>query len=78
MVNKPDHRGGKRPDETDAETRLSTVAEVAKVLGYRSVNPVYKLIAKGHLKTVQLPVRGGTRVDQKDLDEFLEGRKRAS
>lgn len=68
----------KKPNETDAETRLSTVAEVAKMLGYRSVNPVYKLIAEGHLKTVQLPVRGGTRIDQKDLDEFLERSKRAS
>ena len=58
-----------------AEKRLLTVTEVAQVLGYRSVNPIYDLIADGQLPTVHLPVRGGTRVDQKDLDAFIERRK---
>lgn len=62
----------------DTEKRLLTVADAAKVLGYNSVNPVYNLIAAGELRTVSLPVRGGTRVDQKDLDVFIERMKRAA
>jgi excisionase family DNA binding protein len=68
----------KKPSETDAEKRLNTVSEVAKVLGYKSVNPVYRLIAEGEIPTVNLPGRGGTRIDQKDLDVFIERRKRAA
>jgi excisionase family DNA binding protein len=56
--------------------RLLTVREAAQVLGFKTPNPVYKLIASGHLPTVDLPIRGGTRIDQKDLDEFLVRRKR--
>ena len=62
----------------DNEKRLLTVAEAAKILGYNSVNPVYKLIADNELPTVILPVRGGTRVDQKDLDVFIERLKRSA
>ncbi|HEY9367018.1 helix-turn-helix domain-containing protein [Streptomyces sp.] len=68
----------KKPSETTAEKRLLTVSEVAKVLGYKSVNPVYKLITDGELPRVNLPVRGGTRVDEKDLDIFIERRKRVA
>ena len=68
----------KKPSETDVETRLLTVSQVAKVLGYKSVAPIYKLIADGELRTVGLPVRGGTRVDQKDLDVFIERMKRSA
>jgi excisionase family DNA binding protein len=68
----------KKPSETTAETRLLTVSEVAKVLGYKSVAPVYNLIAAGEIPTVSLPVRGGTRVDQKDLDVFIERMKRSA
>lgn len=68
----------KPPSETTAEKRLLTVSEVAKVLGYRSVGPIYKLIADGEIRVVNLPTRGGTRVDQKDLDVFIERRKRAA
>lgn len=66
------------PKERNVETRLLTVAEAAKVLGFKSVNPVYKLIAAGKLRTVQLPIRGGTRVDEKDLDVFIERMKRSA
>ena len=65
----------KPPNETNAEKRLLTVSEVAKVLGYRSAGPVYKLIAEGKLRVVNLPTRGGTRIDAKDLDVFIESRK---
>ena len=68
----------KKPSETTAEKRLLTVSEVAKVLGYKSVGPIYKLIGDGELRTVDLPVRGGTRVDEKDLDVFIERRKRVA
>ena len=68
----------KKPSETDMATRLLTVSEVAKVLGYKSVGPVYKLIAAGEIRTMSLPVRGGTRVDQKDLDVFIERMKRSA
>lgn len=64
-----------KPLTTTETKRLLTARDVAEVLGYRSVGPVYKLIAEGKLPTVQLPVRGGTRVDQKDLDAFIERRK---
>ena len=60
------------------EKRLLTVREVATVLGVRSVGPVYKLIANGELRVAKLPIRGGTRVDQKDLDIFIERRKRVA
>jgi len=62
----------------DVETRLLTVNEVAKVLGFKSVGPVYNLIAAGEIPTVSLPVRGGTRVDEKDLDVFIERMKRSA
>jgi excisionase family DNA binding protein len=65
----------KPKNETTAEKRLLTVSEAGKVLGYRSVGPVYKLIAAGELPVVNLPGRGGTRVDEKDLDVFIERRK---
>ena len=68
----------KKPSETTAEKRLLTVSEVAKVLGYKSVGPIYKLIGDGELRTVDLPVRSGTRVDEKDLDVFIERRKRVA
>lgn len=68
----------KPKNDTDAEKRLLTVREVATVLGYRSVAPVYKIIADKELPVVSLPVRGGTRVDQKDLDVFIERRKRVA
>lgn len=64
-----------KPKTTTSTTRLLTVSEAGKVLGYRSVAPVYKLIAEGQLPTVALPVRGGTRIDRKDLDAFIERRK---
>ena len=68
----------KPKSETTAEKRLLTVREAAEVLGYKSVGPVYSLIADGELPTVNLPVRGGTRVDEKDLDVFIERRKRVA
>jgi excisionase family DNA binding protein len=61
-----------------AEKRLLTVREAAAVLGFKTPAPVYKLIADGELPTVSLPVRGGTRVDEKDLDVFIERRKRVA
>jgi excisionase family DNA binding protein len=68
----------KHPSETTAEKRLLTVSEVAKVLGYKSPNSVYRLIAIGELPVVNLPARGGTRIDEKDLDVFIERRKRVA
>lgn len=67
-----------KPKEMTAEKRLLTVREAAAVLGFKSPNPVYKLIADGELRTVSLPVRGGTRIDEKDLDVFIERMKRAA
>lgn len=58
--------------------RLLTATEAARVLGFKAPNTVYKLIAEGHLPTVHLPGRGGTRIDQKDLDAFIELRKRVA
>jgi excisionase family DNA binding protein len=63
---------------TSQQRRLLTVSEAAEVLGYKSVNPVYNLIAAGEIPTVSLPVRGGTRVDEKDLDVFIERMKRSA
>jgi excisionase family DNA binding protein len=60
---------------TNIEKRLWTANDAAAYLGYKSANSVYKLIAEGHLPTVTLPGRGGTRIDKKDLDAFLERRK---
>jgi excisionase family DNA binding protein len=68
----------KPKNETTTEKRLLTVNEVAKVLGYRSVGPIYKLIADGEIPVVNLPTRGGTRIEKKDLDVFIERRKRAA
>lgn len=68
----------KSPSELDVDTRLLVPREVAKILGYKSVGPVYKLIAGGELPTVTLPVRGGTRIDSKDLDVFIERMKRSA
>jgi excisionase family DNA binding protein len=68
----------KKPNDTTAEKRLLTVSEVAKVLGYKSAGPVYRLIAENELPTVSLPTRGGTRVDEKDLDVFIERMKRSA
>ena len=68
----------KHPSETTAEKRLLTVSEVAKVLGYKSPNSVYRLISIGELPVVNLPARGGTRIDEKDLDVFIERRKRVA
>lgn len=65
----------KPKNDPKVEKRLLTVNEAAEILGFKSPNTVYSLIAKGHLKTVNLPVRGGTRIDMKDLDAFLERRK---
>lgn len=67
-----------KPKEMTAEKRLLTVREAAAVLGFKTPAPVYKLIADGELPTVSLPVRGGTRVDEKDLDVFIERRKRVA
>jgi excisionase family DNA binding protein len=67
-----------KPKTVLAETRLLTVSETGKVLGYKSVNPVYKLIADGLLKVTTLPGRGGTRIDKSDLDAFIESRKRVA
>jgi excisionase family DNA binding protein len=61
-----------------AEKRLLTVREAAAVLGFSTPNPVYKLIADGELPAVNLPIRGGTRIDEKDLDVFIERRKRVA
>lgn len=65
----------KPKNEPAVEKRLLTVNEAAAVLGFKSPNSVYKLIAQGHLPKVDLPGRGGTRVDTKDLDAFLKYRK---
>lgn len=67
-----------KPKEMTAEKRLLTVREASAVLGFKTPAPVYKLIADGELPTVSLPVRGGTRIDEKDLDVFIERRKRAA
>lgn len=64
-----------KPKQTAGEKRLLTAREAAEILGYRQPAHVYKLIAEGQLPTVQLPVRGGTRIDKKDLDAFIERRK---
>lgn len=64
-----------KPKEMTAEKRLLTASEAAAVLGFKTPAPVYKLVAEGKLPTVNLPVRGGTRIDQKDLDAFIERRK---
>ena len=64
--------------ETTVEKRILTVREVATVLGFRSVGPVYKLIAAGEIPVVNLPIRGGTRVDEKDLNVFIERSKRVA
>lgn len=61
-----------------AEKRLLTVREAAAVLGFKTPAPVYKLIADGELRVVNLPIRGGARVDEKDLDVFIERRKRVA
>lgn len=68
----------KPKNDPTVEQRLLTVNEAAGVLGYKSANSVYKLIAHGHLPTVQLPGRGGTRIDMKDLDAFLERSKQSA
>lgn len=65
-------------DANSPEKRLLTVNEVAGVLGYKSVAPIYNLIAAGEIPTVTLPTRGGTRVDSKDLDVFIERMKRSA
>ena len=65
----------KPKNEPTIEKRLLTVNEAAGVLGFKSANSVYKLIADGKLRVVQLPTRGGTRIDKKDLDVFIESRK---
>lgn len=66
----------KPKNEPTVEKRLLTVNEAAAVLGFKSANTVYKLIADGELRVVNLPLtRGGTRIDQKDLDVFIESRK---
>lgn len=65
-----------KPKNPSVESRLLTVNEAATYLGYKAANSVYKLIAEGHLPTVTLPDRrGGTRIDEKDLDAFIERRK---
>lgn len=68
----------KPKNETTVEKRLLTVNEVAAVLGYKTPHAVYKLIADGELPVVNLPIRGGTRVDEKDLNVFIERRKRVA
>ena len=68
----------KPKNEVTVEKRLLTVREAAAVLGFKTPNPVYKLIADGELRTVNLPIRGGTRIEEKDLDVFIERMKRAS
>jgi len=61
--------------ELTTEKRLLTAREAAQVLGFKTPAPVYKLIADGKLPKVELPVRGGARIDQRDLDAFIERRK---
>lgn len=68
----------KPKNEMTVEKRLLTVREAAAVLGFKTPAPVYKLIADGELPAVNLPVRGGTRVEEKDLDVFIERRKRVA
>jgi excisionase family DNA binding protein len=58
--------------------RLLTIPETAEALGLsrRSKNAVYRLIASGELKAVTMPK--GQRIDVRDLEDFIERRKRVA
>jgi excisionase family DNA binding protein len=60
-------------------TQLLTIPETAKKLGL-AMTTVYKMIAEGDLRAVDVAVRGAkkskTRVREDDLEAFIEGRTR--
>lgn len=62
-------------------TKLLTIPEAAEELRL-AANTVYKLIATGDLRAVDMAVAGArkskTRVRQDDLDAFIEARSRES
>lgn len=63
---------------TEIEQRLVTVNEAAGFLGYKAANSVYKLIANGDLPIVDLGGRGGTRIDMRDLESYIDRNKRSA
>ena len=60
-------------------TQLLTIPQAAERLGI-ATNTVYKMIASGDLRAVDMSVPGArtskTRVRDDDLDAFIEGRTR--
>lgn len=60
-------------------TKLLTIPETADELGI-SPNTVYKMIASGDLRAVDMAVPGArtskTRIRQDDLDAFIDARTR--
>jgi excisionase family DNA binding protein len=57
-------------------SRLLTVAEAAQFLGCSETN-VYALIDSGDLPFVSIGKRKGYRLDQMDLEAFIDRRKRS-
>ena len=62
------------PTQRQDEFCLLTVQQVAECLCCSEKN-VYKLIAKGKLPLVRIGLEKGYRVDSRDLDAFVSGRK---
>jgi excisionase family DNA binding protein len=60
----------------DGAPLLLTIPEVAGALKMKSTDPVYRLIARGQLPAVQ--VCGRSRVDAKDLQQYLDANKRVA
>lgn len=60
-------------------TQLLTIPETAEHLGI-AINTVYKMIAAGDLRAVDMAVPGArtskTRIRQDDLDAFIDARTR--
>ena len=56
--------------------QLLTVPEAAKVLGVKSRNTVYGLIARGELPVVQ--IGKASRIDVRDLEAFIQAHKRTA
>lgn len=55
--------------------RLLTVPQVAHELGVKSANTVYRLIAAGHLQTVDIGIgRPRVRVPVSSVDAFIRAR----